>query len=86
MLTLVASVHGVAARTSRARRRDLRRQSPLGILGLAYVVGVATERLGALTGPQVGGILNATFGNIAELIIAFFALHGRAASRSSRRR
>ena len=42
--------------------------------GLAWVVGLSTERLGSLTGPQVGGILNATFGNIAELIIAFFAL------------
>ncbi len=48
--------------------------SATGILGLAYVVGIATERLGGLAGPQVGGILNATFGNIAELIIAFFAL------------
>ena len=37
-------------------------------------MGLSTERLGSLTGPQVGGILNATFGNIAELIIAFFAL------------
>jgi Ca2+:H+ antiporter len=46
----------------------------LAILGLAWVVGLATERLGSLTSPQVGGILNATFGNIAELIIAFFAL------------
>jgi len=44
------------------------------ILGLAWVVGLATERLGAITGPQFGGVLNATFGNIAELIIAFFAL------------
>jgi Ca2+:H+ antiporter len=44
------------------------------ILGLAWVVGLATERLGAMSGPQVGGILNATFGNVAELIIAFFAL------------
>ena len=44
------------------------------ILGLAWVVGISTERLGAITGPQVGGILNATFGNVAELIIAFFAL------------
>lgn len=44
------------------------------ILGLAWIIGLATERLGALTGPQVGGIINATFGNIAELIIAFFAL------------
>jgi Ca2+:H+ antiporter len=48
--------------------------SAVGILGLAWVVGLATERLGAMSGPQVGGILNATFGNIAELIIAFFAL------------
>ncbi len=48
--------------------------SAIAILGLAWVVGLATERLGAMSGPQVGGILNATFGNIAELIIAFFAL------------
>jgi Ca2+:H+ antiporter len=48
--------------------------SAASILGLAWVVGLSTERLGSLTGPQVGGILNATFGNIAELIIAFFAL------------
>jgi Ca2+:H+ antiporter len=48
--------------------------SATAILGLAWIVGLATERLGAITGPQVGGILNATFGNIAELIIAFFAL------------
>jgi Ca2+:H+ antiporter len=48
--------------------------SAIGILGLAWTVGLSTERLGSLTGPQVGGILNATFGNIAELIIAFFAL------------
>jgi Ca2+:H+ antiporter len=44
------------------------------IVGLAWVIGIATQRLGALAGPHVGGILNATFGNIAELIIAFFAL------------
>jgi len=48
--------------------------SAASILGLAWVVGLSTERLGSLTGPQIGGILNATFGNIAELIISFFAL------------
>jgi Ca2+:H+ antiporter len=48
--------------------------SAAAILGLAWIVGLSTERLGAISGPQVGGILNATFGNIAELIIAFFAL------------
>ncbi len=48
--------------------------SAVAILGLAWIIGLSTERLGALTSPHVGGILNATFGNIAELIIAFFAL------------
>jgi Ca2+:H+ antiporter len=48
--------------------------SAAAILGLAWVVGLSTERLGSITGPQVGGILNATFGNIAELIIGFLAL------------
>jgi Ca2+:H+ antiporter len=48
--------------------------SAVSILGLAWLIGQATERIGEITGPQVGGILNATFGNIAELIIAFFAL------------
>jgi Ca2+:H+ antiporter len=48
--------------------------SATGILGLAWFVGAATERVGALAGPNVGAIVNATFGNVAELIIAFFAL------------
>ncbi|MEO7119177.1 MAG: calcium/proton exchanger [Candidatus Limnocylindrales bacterium] len=48
--------------------------SALAILGLAYVIGLSTERLGTISGPQVGALLNAAFGNIAELIIAGFAL------------
>jgi len=38
------------------------------------VMGEATEALAAHTGPTIGGILNATFGNATELIIAVFAL------------
>jgi Ca2+:H+ antiporter len=37
-------------------------------------VGVATEQLGESSGPKVGGVLNATFGNAAELIITIFAI------------
>jgi Ca2+:H+ antiporter len=37
-------------------------------------MGEATEHLAARTGPTVGGLLNATFGNAAELIIAITAL------------
>jgi Ca2+:H+ antiporter len=46
----------------------------LALVALAWLIGVATEELGASLGPRVGGILNATFGNAAELIITFFAL------------
>jgi len=46
----------------------------LALVVLAWLIGVATEALGAALGPRLGGILNATFGNAAELIITFFAL------------
>jgi Ca2+:H+ antiporter len=41
---------------------------------LAYGIGIATDELGATAGPRISGVLNATFGNIAELVIAGFAL------------
>ncbi len=44
------------------------------LIGLAWLVGVATEQLGESSGPRVGGVLNATFGNAAELIITIFAI------------
>ncbi len=46
----------------------------LAILPLAGLMGEATEHLTHHTGPGVGGLLNASFGNAAELIIAFIAL------------
>ena len=42
----------------------------LGVLPLAGYMGEATEHLAHRTGPTIGGLLNATFGNAAELIIA----------------
>ncbi|MGN6391499.1 MAG: calcium/proton exchanger [Gemmatimonadales bacterium] len=46
----------------------------LGVLPLAGYMGEATEHVAHRTGPTVGGLLNATFGNAAELIIAIVAL------------
>src|SRR6188472_237434 len=45
-----------------------------GVLPLAAYMGEATEHLAHRTGPTIGGLLNATFGNAAELIIAIVAL------------
>ncbi|KAM7252262.1 hypothetical protein ACFE04_024145 [Oxalis oulophora] len=46
----------------------------LGITPLAERLGYATEQLAFYTGPTVGGLLNATFGNATELIISIYAL------------
>ena len=46
----------------------------LTILGLAYTLGHATEELGLAAGPRIGGIMNATVGNVGELIIAGFLI------------
>jgi len=48
--------------------------SALAIIPLAGLMGMATEALAERTGPGLGGLLNASFGNAAELIIAFMAL------------
>ncbi len=48
--------------------------SALGVVPLAGLLGEATEHLVVHTGPRVGGLLNATLGNAAELIITIFAL------------
>ena len=46
----------------------------LGVIPLAGIVGEGTEELAHHTGPQIGGLLNATLGNAAELIITIFAI------------
>jgi Ca2+:H+ antiporter len=48
--------------------------SCVAVLPLAGYMGEATEHVAARTGPTLGGFLNATFGNAAELIIAIVAL------------
>ncbi len=46
----------------------------LGVIPLASILGQATEQLAERAGPRVGGLLNATMGNAAELIITIFAI------------
>ncbi len=48
--------------------------SALGVIPTAALMGAATEQLAARAGPGIGGLLNVTFGNAPEIIIALFAL------------
>jgi Ca2+:H+ antiporter len=45
------------------------------IVPLAAYMGTATEEIAVVVGPTIGGLLNATFGNATELIIALIALN-----------
>jgi Ca2+:H+ antiporter len=49
--------------------------SAAGVIPTAALMGRATEELAARSGPGIGGLLNVTFGNAPELIIALFALN-----------
>ncbi|WP_169237647.1 calcium/proton exchanger, partial [Candidatus Roseilinea sp. NK_OTU-006] len=48
--------------------------SAIAVIPLASLIGESTEALAAYTGPKIGGLLNATLGNAAELIITIMAI------------
>jgi len=48
--------------------------SAAGVIPMASYIGEATESLAEHTGPRIGGLLNATLGNAAELIITIIAI------------
>jgi len=50
--------------------------SLLGIAPLAERLGYVTEQMAFYTNPTMGGLLNATFGNVTEMIVSIFALKG----------
>jgi Ca2+:H+ antiporter len=46
----------------------------IAVAGMAHVLGIATEQAGEAAGPRISALLNATFGNAAELIIVVLAI------------
>ena len=72
--TIVLTLGVVAVELLHAQILIIFALTSLALIGLAWVLGQATESLGHHLGPRAGGILNATFGNAAELIITIFAL------------
>jgi Ca2+:H+ antiporter len=48
--------------------------SAVGVIPMAGYIGKGTEVLASHTGPRLGGLLNATLGNSAELIITLIAI------------
>jgi Ca2+:H+ antiporter len=46
----------------------------VGVAGLAWALGEATEQAGGSAGPRVSALLNASFGNLPELVILVLAI------------
>jgi Ca2+:H+ antiporter len=73
-LTVALSVAGIASKFLGAPVPVVFVLTSFAMVGLAWLLSQATESLGHHAGPRLGGILSATFGNAAELIITVFAL------------
>ncbi len=74
IVTAVATVAAIVARYAGVEPVVVFVLACLSILGLAGLLGKSTEELGAYLGHRIGGILNATVGNVGEIIICVFAL------------
>lgn len=75
MLAMLAFVPAsIAAAALRAHPLLIFILSALAVVPLAGYIGQATEELAKHLGPSAGGLLNATFGNAAELIITIAAV------------
>ncbi len=78
-IPLALAMHFWIGRTSNSERKPWEPiatfvLAAIGVIPLAQLMGVATEQLAERTGPTWGGLLNASFGNAAELIIGIVAL------------
>jgi Ca2+:H+ antiporter len=73
-ITATLTVAAIAAELLHAPVLLLFALTSLALIGLAWLLGQATESVGYHAGPRISSVLNATFGNAAELIITIFAL------------
>ncbi|MEW6583434.1 MAG: calcium/proton exchanger [Actinomycetota bacterium] len=73
--TIGASVAAILLAAGDAADTAIFGVAALAMIGLAWVVGLATEQLAATSGPKLSAILNAAFGNVAELVLVLLAVH-----------
>ncbi len=73
-LLLLAAPAAVLARAVQASPLVTFVLAAVGLIPLAGLIGLATEVLAERLGHAIGGLLNATFGNAAEIIIGLTAL------------
>jgi Ca2+:H+ antiporter len=75
VVVAVASLAALALRLGDADPTMVFVVSGIAVAGLAYVLGDATSQAGEVAGTQIAALLNATFGNLPELVIVILTLH-----------
>ena len=78
--TLFAVVIGLAAAAVGLKAADIRGEFVFGaasvaLIGLAWLLGEATDQAGNTAGPRASALLNATFGNLPEVVIVILAIN-----------
>src|SRR5215210_5595293 len=73
-ILLIAGLGAIVANVLHAPPLVIFALAGVGLIPLAGLIGHATEELAHRVGPKWGGLLNATFGNAAEMIILIAAL------------
>ncbi len=72
--TIVVSVIAVAMNVAGMPPTAVFAVAAIATIGLAWMVGLSTEQLAATSGPKASALLNAAFGNIAELVLVLIAV------------
>ena len=78
--TLFAVVVGLAVLAVGLKAGSVRGEIVFGaasiaLMGLAWLLGEATDQAGNTAGPRVSALLNATFGNLPEVVIVILAIN-----------
>jgi Ca2+:H+ antiporter len=74
-LVSVLSAVAIALRAGGARGEIVFVAAAIALAGLAWILGEATEQAGNTAGPRASALLNATFGNLPEVVIVVLAIH-----------
>lgn len=73
-LVVAISVAALALRAANAAGQGVFVIAAVALAGLAWQLGEATEQAGASVGPRQSALLNATFGNLPEVVIVVLAI------------
>ena len=74
-VVIALSVLAVALEASSVRGEFAFGASAVALMGLAWLLGEATDQAGNTAGPRTSALLNATFGNLPEVVIVILAIN-----------